>query len=169
MENKMRGIKLEKVVLNIGTGEGGSKLNNAVKLLEKITGRQPSRRQCKVKIVKWDIRPGLEIGAMVTLRNAQAEEMFQKALNAVNHTMRERSVSDNGNLSIGIKEYIDLPGINYDPEIGIFGMDMSCKFKRAGERISRRKKQKRKVPAHQKITKEEARKFLAEKYNVKFE
>ncbi|HLC45406.1 MAG TPA: 50S ribosomal protein L5 [archaeon] len=168
-ENNMNQVKLEKVVLNIGAGEAGQKVNNAAKLLELVSGAKATKTQAKVKIVKWEIREGLEIGAKVTLRKKAASDMLVRALEAVDKTLKPSSISSNGNLAFGIKEYINIKGVNYDPDIGMFGMDVCVKLSRAGERIARRRQKPSRFPEGSKITKDEAIEFLKQNYQVRFE
>ncbi|MBN1159715.1 MAG: 50S ribosomal protein L5 [Candidatus Diapherotrites archaeon] len=168
-KNPITALKLEKVVLNIGAGEPGNKLNHAVTLLERITGKKATKTKCKVKEPKWSLREGLEIGTKITLRRNDADEMLKRALVVVDNTLKKSSVSENGNISFGVPEYIDLPGIEYDPDLGIMGFDVCIKLKKAGERVSRRKIRPKKMPKRHKSTKEETINFLQEKYGVKFE
>ena len=74
-----------------------------------------------------------------------------------------------GNLSFGIHEYIEMPGTQYDPDIGMFGMDVSVNLERAGYRIARRKKCQRKIPLSSRITKEEAMDFFKKNFGVETE
>lgn len=74
-----------------------------------------------------------------------------------------------GNVSFGIHEHIDIPGMRYDPEIGIFGMDVAITFEKPGYRIKRRKIQNKKVPSKHQVTKEETMEFMKEKFQVEIE
>ena len=73
-----------------------------------------------------------------------------------------------GNFAFGIKEYIDIPGMKYDMDIGIIGLEVSVTLKRPGFRIKRRTIKKKKIPSRHKITKDEAISFVKEKFGVKF-
>ena len=81
--------------------------------------------------------------------------------------IRKRQPFDaQGNVSFGIREHIDIPGMRYDPDIGIFGMNLSITFEKPGYRIKRRKIQKKSIPKRHRITPEETMKFMEEKFNV---
>ncbi|MEM2192638.1 MAG: 50S ribosomal protein L5 [Candidatus Hadarchaeales archaeon] len=164
--NPMRELRLEKVVINIGVGEGGDKLVKAEKVLKMISGQEPVRTYAKKTIREWGVKKGMPIGCKVTLRKKKAEEVLDKLLNAVERKISERSFDEAGNFSFGIKEHIDIPGIAYDPEIGIFGMDVCVSISRPGYRVKVRKKNPRKIGRHHQVTKEEAIDFMTKKFNV---
>jgi large subunit ribosomal protein L5 len=74
---------------------------------------------------------------------------------------------DQGNFSFGIKEHIDVPGVKYDPEIGIFGMDVCVSLCRPGYRIKYRRRETRRIPKAHRVTREEAINFMSEKFGVR--
>jgi len=165
VENIMRKIKIEKVVLNMGgTGE---ELEKSVKLLKMLTGKKPAKMKSKRRIPSWSVRPGLEVGTVVTLRN-DYEEFLKKMFVTIDGKLRKKQVSEN-NFTFGIKEYIEIPGIEYDREIGIKGFDVTIAFKRSGRRVKLKKIKRGKIPSRQKISKEEIIKFMEEHYPIKFE
>ncbi len=171
-ENPMREIRIEKVVINMGVGEPGERLEKAetilARIVKTITGKdyKPVRTIAKKKIPKWGIRPGLAIGVKLTLRGEDAEKFLRAALEAVENKIPARSFDNQGNFSFGINEYIDLPGIKYDPKIGIFGMDVSVSLERPGYRVKRRKIRRAKVGKTHLITKDEAIAFVKDKFGV---
>jgi large subunit ribosomal protein L5 len=81
-------------------------------------------------------------------------------------TLQERNFDDKGNFAFGIKEHIDLPGVKYDPKVGILGMDVAVTLERCGYRIKRRKREKRPIHHRDYIPKEEAISFVKETYGV---
>ncbi len=164
--NPMKKIKIEKVVVNIGIGEGGEELNKAKKILELITKSKPVETICKVKNPSWGIRPGLPIGTKVTLRKNKAVEFLKRAFNAIDNKLSSKQFDREGNFSFGIKEYIDFPDVKYDPKLGIKGMDVCVSLERAGYRIRRRKIQRRKIGRKHKITKDEAINFIKTTFGV---
>lgn len=163
-ENPMRKIGIEKVIL--GVGATGDTLEKSVKLLSSLTGRTPSKRKSNKRIPSLGVRPGLYVGAIVTIRK-DFSEILKKMLSGVDNTLKKKYVMQNG-FSFGIKEYIDIPGVEYQREIGILGFDVTVVFKRFGRRIKLRKIKKGKVPQRQKIEPEEIIKFMEEKFNTKF-
>ncbi len=78
----------------------------------------------------------------------------------------ERSIDNEGNLSFGLKEYIDIPEIKYDPKIGILGLEVSVSLARPGFNIKLRSQRKTKVGKNHRITKNETIKFLTEEFGV---
>ena len=149
----MRKIRLEKVVINIGTNADKEKVERALKLLEKLTGRKPLVTKTHKRTTFGTAR-GRPIGAKVTLRGKEGEEMLKKVFSAVDNVIKLSQIND-GNFSIGVKEYIELPGVNYDPEIGILGFDCCVTLERPGYRVKRRKRKKAKIGKKHLISKEE--------------
>ncbi|MEM1689163.1 MAG: 50S ribosomal protein L5 [Candidatus Hadarchaeales archaeon] len=165
--NSMREVRIEKVVLNIGVGEGGDRLANAERILKEITGRNPIRTLAKKTVREWNIKRGAPIGCKVTLRGKIAEEVLDRLLYAVDRRIKASSFDDKGNFSFGIKEHIDIPGCKYNPEVGIFGLDVCVSLCRPGYRIRDRKRLARAIPKSHRVTKEEAIEFISKKFNVK--
>ena len=86
---------------------------------------------------------------------------------AIDNTLRKKQISQN-NFSFGVKEYLEIPGIEYQRDIGIMGFDMTVVFKRAGRRVQLRKIKQGKVSIRQVITKEEIIKYMEENFQTKF-
>ncbi|MEM4151632.1 MAG: 50S ribosomal protein L5, partial [Nitrososphaerota archaeon] len=139
LENPMRRIRVSKVVVNSSVGEGGVKLEKAVKILQMLTGQKPSIRKAKKTIRGFGIRRGEPIAALVTLRGKRGEEFLQKALAAVGNKLSSENFDDYGNFAFGIKEHLEFPGTRYDPELGIIGMDVIVHLSRPGVRVAVRR------------------------------
>ncbi len=165
--NPMREIRIEKITLNMGAGKDQPKLEKGMKLLKTITGISPVKTVSNKRIPAWGVRPGLPIGCKLTLRNKPAEELLKRLLEARENILSLKQFDENGNVSFGISEYINIPGAKYDPEIGIMGFEACISLERPGFRIKRRKQLKKKVPASHKIKKEEAVEFMKKNFNVK--
>ena len=162
--NNMRQIKIEKIVLSVGgTGED---LKKGVKLLEILTNKKVAKTISRKRIPALGIRPKLEVGALVTLRRGY-ENLLKRLLATVDDTLNKKQISEN-NFSFGIKEYIEIPGIEYQREIGIIGFDVTVVFKRNGKRVKLRKIKRGKIPKRQGISKEEIIKFMEENFKIKF-
>jgi large subunit ribosomal protein L5 len=162
--NPMRGIEVEKVTINMGVGEGGVRLANAEKLLDKIADQKPIRTISKSTIQKFGIKKGEAIGCKVTLRGFRAKDFLNRVFKIQNKLLSSQ-FDKIGNLSFGIVEHTDF-GISYDPKVGIFGMDVSVSLKRPGYRIKDRRRWKKKVPNKQKISKEESVDFFAKTFGL---
>ena len=165
-ENGMRRIMVEKVTVNMGIGNNTDELKNGQKILEKITGMKPVQTLCTVKQPKWNIRPGIPIGLKVTLRKKAAVEFLQRALGAKGGKIGKRIFDNHGNLGFGIHEYIDLPGVRYDPSLGVRGFDVLVTLQRLGFRVKRRKMRNRKVGKGHVITKDEAVDFVKSQFGA---
>jgi len=164
-DNPMRKISIEKVTLNIGAGEAGPKLEKAQKLLEKITGK-------KIVITKTHKRntfggaKNKPIGVKITLRDKEKIEFLKKLLASKENKIKKTCFDNQGNFSFGIAEYINIPGIRYDPEIGIIGFDVCVTLERPGFRVKRRK-MKNKIGKKHMILKEDAMKFAKDELGIK--
>ena len=111
------------------------------------------------------LRPGLPIGAKVTLRKSEAQRILKNLLIAVDNKIKKRSFNP-GNFSFGVEEYIDIPEVKYDPKIGIIGLEVSVTLERPGFRIKRRRLLSKKINAKHVITKEDTITFAKEKFGV---
>jgi large subunit ribosomal protein L5 len=164
-ENPMREIRIEKVVLNIGCGSDQDKLKRAEKLLQTITGQKPLITRTR-KRTTFGMARKKPIGVKVTLRKERAEKFLKDVLKAVDNELKETQIND-GNFSIGLKEYIDLPNVDYDPDIGILGMDVCVTLERPGFRVKKRRIKKSKIGKKHLITKEETIEWLKKNFEVK--
>src|SRR5690242_9644455 len=125
---------LEKIVLNVGAGEAIKQpkfLDTIVDELATITGQQPVRKKAKKSIANFGLRQGQEIGAAVTLRGARMWEFLDRFISAAIPRIRDfrglgtRSFDGRGNYSLGVKEQMIFPEINFDQVEQIHGMDIT--------------------------------------------
>lgn len=165
-KNPMRDIRLEKAVINIGVGDAGERLLKAEKVLKMVTGKKPIRTKSKGTNRDFGIRQGMDIGCKVTLRGKEAEEFVKKALWIRENRLAQWSFDPQGNFSFGIEDYTDFPGMKYDPEIGIFGLDVSVSVTRPGRRVQRRGIMDRSIPKYHRVTRKEGHVWVKEKFNV---
>ena len=165
-ENSMRKIFLSKVVLNMGIGKSGEPVEIGKKTLSQITGKKPNTRNAKKSQRDWGVRKGEPIGVAITVRNDDAIELLKRLLVAKDNKINSHSIDNEGNVSFGIKKHIDIPGIKYDPKIGILGLEVSASLSRSGFNIRLRSKNKSKIGKKHRISKDDTIKFLTENFGV---
>jgi len=158
-ENPMRSIRVGKVVVNIGLGKSGEAIERGKRVLEQVTGQKPAQRRAKSSVRDFGIHKGEPIGVLVTVRGAETGELINSLLAA-----RDKKLPES--VSFGIKEHIEIPGIKYDPEIGILGMNVSVLLERPGYRVSRRRRRTARVGAHHYVSKEDAIDFFRKNFGV---
>ncbi|UCH88982.1 MAG: 50S ribosomal protein L5 [Thermoplasmata archaeon] len=162
----MRKVMIEKVVVNIGVGEAGEKLRKAERVLEMITHSKPVQTISTTTNKELGIRKQMPIGCKVTLRKESANKFLEQAFWVKDNKLAFYSFDDFGNFSFGIPDYTEMQGMKYDPEIGIFGMDISVSLTRPGLRISKRRRNKKKIPPRHRVTEEEAKEFIKKQFKI---
>jgi large subunit ribosomal protein L5 len=158
--------KIEKVTINIGVGEAGERLKKAETVLKNITGHKPIETLSRTTNKDWAIRKQMPIGCKVTLRGKDADGFLKEALSTRENKMADYSFDDEGNLSFGIPDHTLFKSQKYDPNIGIFGMDICVTMEKAGYRVKRRRMANRKIPHRHRVTKEGSVKFFSEAFNM---
>ena len=125
--------KIEKVVVNIGVGDAvanSKMLEAALADLEKITGQKPIETKAKKSIASFKVREGHKIGCKVTLRGDNMYEFLDKLISIALPRVRDfrgvspKSFDGRGNYTLGIKEQLIFPEINFDEVIKVRGMDI---------------------------------------------
>jgi len=164
-ENVMKQVEISKVTVNVGIGQVGEDVEKAMNLLEKITGKEPIRAESKEGSKTFGLRSGLNIGAMVTLRGDEAREFVEKVVPAVEE-VNANAFDGNGNFSFGISEYIDVPGVDYDADIGMMGFEVTVNLERPGYRIKKRNYKPNQIGKEHLVNDEEARKFAEEELGI---
>jgi len=174
-EDEIRGVwegqpmlrpRIEKVVVNMSIGKSGEPLEKSVRVLKEITGHTPCRRKAKTSIRDFGIRKGESIACIVTLREEEAVDFLKKVLTVVDNKVSGRSFDKQGNFSFGLKEHIELPGVKYDPDVGIFGMDICVSVTRPGYRVKSRRKQRTKIGADHVLKQDESIIFIRDTLGV---
>jgi len=126
--------KLEKIVVNIGLGEATQNpklLDNAVVELAAITGQKPAVRRARKSIANFKLRQGQRIGAMVTLRGDRMWEFFDRLVSVSLPRVRDfkgcspKAFDGRGNYSLGIREHIIFPEVDYDKVEKIVGLNVT--------------------------------------------
>ncbi len=164
--NPMRNIRIEKITLNIGSGTNAAKLEKGMKLIQNLTGKHPVKTFTNKRIPTWGLRPGLPIGCKLTLRKSAAREMLSRLLQAKESKLNSNQFDNLGNMAFGIHEYIDVPGLKYDPGIGIMGFEACVTLERAGFRVKRRMAKSSKISKKHAISKQEAIEYMKKEFNI---
>ncbi len=133
-ENVHQVPRLEKVVLNIGLGEGAANpklLDKAAEELAQIAGQKPVIRRARKSIANFKLRAGQPVGTMVTLRRERMWEFFDRLVNISLPRVRDfkgvspKAFDGRGNYSLGIREQIIFPEVDYDKVERISGMNVT--------------------------------------------
>ncbi len=132
--NRMEVPRLQKIVVNMGVGEAITNpklLDAAVEDMRKITGQQPQVTRARKSIANFKLREGMAIGCRVTLRGARMYEFFDRFVNVALPRIRDfrgvptKSFDGRGNYTLGLKEQINFPEIDYDNITQLQGMDIT--------------------------------------------
>jgi large subunit ribosomal protein L5 len=162
--HEMREPRVEKVVVHMGVGQGGRELGSAEEILAEITGQEPVRTQAKKTEPEFNIREGDPIGTKATLRDEEAHEFLETALGLV--TLSRSQFDETGNFSFGVDEHTDFPSQEYDPQVGIFGLDVTVNLVRPGYRVAKRDKVTRSIPSNHRLDPEDAIAYLESEFEV---
>ncbi|SEA13190.1 large subunit ribosomal protein L5 [Haloplanus vescus] len=162
--HEMREPQIEKVVVHMGVGEGGRELADAEDILESVTGQQSVRTQAKRTVQAFNIREGDPIGAKVTLRGEDAIEFLETALAVAD--ISPQQFDDTGNFSFGVEEHTEFPSQEYDPNIGIYGLDVTVNLVRPGYRVTKRNKESRQIPSSHRLDADDAVAFVESTFDV---
>ena len=133
-KNPMQAPKLEKIVVNMGLGEAinnGKIIDASVEQLGSITGQKPVVTKSRKSIANFKLRQGQSIGAMVTLRGDRMYEFFDRLVSVALPRVRDfkgvspKAFDGKGNYTLGLREQIIFPEINYDKVEKIKGMNIT--------------------------------------------
>ncbi|MBT4166315.1 50S ribosomal protein L5 [archaeon] len=164
VENKMREIEIEKMVLHCGGTE--DKHDKSVQLLKMISGGKIQSIQSTKRIPAFGISPGKKSGCKITLRDKEKiMDLLERFFVTLDNELSEKKITEN-QFCFGIHEYIEIPGLDYDRDIGILGFEVMVVFKRKGKRVKFKKAKRGSIPGRQNVTKEEIKKFLESKLDL---
>ena len=152
--NAMLAPSIIKVTINIGVGEGGQRLQLAERVLEVLTGMQPVRTLAT--------QTNRDLGT----REEEIKNFLKDAFWVRQNTLPAYNFDTQGNLSFGISDYTDFPKQKYDPDIGIFGMDVNIVLERLGHRVSRRRQRSSRVGLKHRVSREESKQWFQEFYEL---
>jgi large subunit ribosomal protein L5 len=164
-QNPMREVEIEKMILHCGGTE--DKLEKSVKLLERITNSKKIYViQSSKRFPTFGIAPGKKSGCKITIRDvSKIKEMLARFFVAVDNQISKKAIAEN-QFCFGVHEYIEIPGLEYDRDIGILGFEVMLVFKRKGKSVKLRKIKQGKYPQKQEVTKEEILEYLTENFNL---
>lgn len=148
--------RIEKVVVNLNVGKSGEPLDKASRVLKELTDQTPVKKKAKKTIRDFGIREGDPISAVVTLRKQKAVDFLKKVFPVVDNKISRAAFDKQGNFAFGLKEHIEIAGVKYDPDVGIFGMDICVTMGRPGYRIKLRRRQNERVGRKHVLTPEES-------------
>lgn len=168
--NVMKKIRIEKLTLNIGAGKDSNVLEKGAVLIEHITGIKPVKTITQKRIAGWGLRPGLPIGVKLTLRDQeQVKDLVSRFLLAKENKLKKSWFDNNGNISFGITEYVDVPGVKYNTDIGMLGFQVSITLSRPGYRVKKRKVRKNSIGNSHRLNYEDAVNFMKTDFNITVE
>jgi large subunit ribosomal protein L5 len=165
-EQPMLKPRIDKVVVNLNIGKSGEPLEKASRVLKELTNQQPVKKQAKKTIRDFGLRKGESIACVVTLRKQAAIDFLKKVLPVVDNKISRSSFDRQGNFAFGIKEHIEIAGVKYEPDVGIFGMDVCVSVNRPGYRVKTRRKQKSHIGAKHLLTPDESVAFFRQALGV---
>jgi large subunit ribosomal protein L5 len=134
IKNIMDVPRLEKIVVNMGVGDAIQNpklLDAAMDDLAAITGQRPRLNRARISVAAFKLREGMPVGCKVTLRGGRMYEFYDRLVNIALPRIRDfrgvsnRSFDGRGNYSLGVKEHIIFPEIDYDKIAQVFGMDIT--------------------------------------------
>ena len=134
LENHMQVPRISKITLNMGVGEAVADkkiIDNAVKDMTRIAGQKPVVTKARKSVAAFKIRDGMPIGCKVTLRRERMYEFLDRLVNIAIPRIRDfrglstRSFDGQGNFSLGVREQIIFPEVDYDQVDAIRGMDIT--------------------------------------------
>jgi len=163
-ENIMRKIRIEKMILSASAT--GEMLEKEKKLLELITKKKALITKSTKRIPQFKISPNTPVGVMVTIRDKeQINELLPRLLTSIDRKVKKRQFTTN-NFSFGVKEYIEIPGVEYQRDIGIVGFNVVVTFVRTGKRVTLKKIKRGKSVKKQDVTSEEILEFIEKNFKA---
>lgn len=133
-KNAMQIPRLEKIVVNMGVGDAITNpklLEAAMEDLGTITGQKPKLNRARISVASFKLREGMPVGCKVTLRGRRMYEFYDRLVNVSLPRIRDfrgvpdKSFDGRGNYTLGVKEHIIFPEIDYDKIVQVMGMDIT--------------------------------------------
>jgi large subunit ribosomal protein L5 len=165
-QNPMTLPRIEKVTVNIGVGEAGERLEKAQSVLNDITKHTSIQTLSQTTNKDLALRKRMPIGCKVTMRGRDAENFLKNAFETRENKIADYAFDEQGNMSFGIPDHTLFKDQKYNPDIGIFGMDVCITMEKPGYRIKRRRIQRRKIHQKHKVKRDETIDFFTKSFNL---
>lgn len=165
-QNLLNTACIEKITVNIGVGEAGERLQKAQTVLENISNQKPVQTLSKKHNKDFGTRKRMPIGCKVTLRGERADTFLKQALDTRENKLADYSIDDQGNFSFGIPDHTLFKDQKYNPDIGIFGMDVCVTMGKPGYRIKHRRIRRRKTKQSHQLQRDETKQFISKQFSV---
>lgn len=163
--SNMREIEIEKIILHCGGTE--DKLEKSIRLLEKITGNKKIFIvQSKKRYPAFGIAPGKKSGCKITIRDkAKIKDLLTRFFESFDNEILKKQIVEN-QFCFGVHEYIEVPGLEYERDLGILGFEVMVVFTRKGKRVKLKKTKRGSYPKKQEVTKEEIVEYLIKNFGL---
>lgn len=161
----MKDIRIEKITLNIGCGVK-TPIETARAVLQNVSGGKVIVTNTK-KRTTFNVPKNKPIGCKITIRKS-TESFLKRLLEAKENRLKMSNFDNTGNFSFGVKEYIDVPSMDYDPKLGVLGFDVCVTLERPGYRV-KRKRLANKIGRSHLIKREDAIEFAKQRLGVEIE
>jgi len=150
-------------------GGTDDKLEKSVKLLKKIVDGKIFIRKSTRRIPAFGISPGKQSGCLITVRDKdKINNLLERFFSSLDNQISGKQITEN-QFCFGIHEYIEVPGIEYERDIGILGFEVMLVFKRKGKRVKLKKIKRGKLARKQNVTKEEITDYLIKNFELEIE
>merc|ERR1712220_735 len=165
VDNAMKKVYCDKLVINIVVGESGDRLTKAVRVLQQLSDQTPVENVARYTVRTFGIRRNEKIATHVTIRGQKAMDLIERGLKITDYEISAKHFSDTGNFGFGVNEHIDL-GLKYDPQTGIYGMDFFVVLKRPGLNVPKKKAKRGRMGVTHRVTKEDAMEWVRQTFNA---
>lgn len=158
--------KIGAVKLNVSIGGAGNPLDRAKNIIRNLTEQEPTETKAKQTWRNWGIRKSQPVGVKVTIRGPKAYNLLMRLLHTKDYKLKRKCIDQSGNFCFGISEHIDIPDMDYDPNLGIIGMDVIIQMERIGYRVKKRSYHKNKIGKNHYVSPIETEIFLVDQYGI---
>merc|ERR1712220_1025 len=165
VDNAMRKVQCDKLIINIAVGESGDRLTKAVRVLQQLSDQTPDENFARYTVRTFGIRRNEKIACHVTVRGDKAMDLIERGLKITDYEISAKHFYATGNFGFGVNEHIDL-GLKYDPQTGIYGMDFFICLKRPAYNVAKKKAKRGRFGISHRVTKEDAMEWVRQTFNA---